>query len=53
MDNGWLIVLLLAVIGIIVGNLLLLKHSAKLGFKKTDGQPKRDNNAAFDKDDEW
>ncbi|GAC14123.1 DUF2897 family protein [Aliiglaciecola lipolytica] len=37
--NIWLIVSLLIAIGLVVGNILLLKMSAKMKFEKTESKP--------------
>ncbi|MEP4891890.1 MAG: DUF2897 family protein [Aliiglaciecola sp.] len=37
--NFWLIVTLLIALGLIVGNILLLKMSAKMSFEKTKTKP--------------
>lgn len=48
--NIWIaIIICLLVLGLIVGNLLLLKDSAKRPLPKV----KKDNNANYDKDDDW
>ena len=49
--NIWLVIVIcLIVLGVIVGNLLLLKDSAKQPLPKVN----KDNNANYDKDeDEW
>lgn len=57
MDIGWIIAIVAIVLGIIVGNLLLLKDSAgfKLRNRKKDGTKVKDNNANWDddEDDKW
>ncbi len=45
----WMIVLIIAmVVGLIVGNILLLKHTAKQKLPKV----KKDNNASYDRFDD-
>lgn len=57
MDIGWIIAIVAIVLGLIVGNLLLLKQSArfKLPTHNKDGSKIKDNNANFDddEDDKW
>lgn len=57
MDIGWIIAIVAIVLGLIVGNLLLLKQSAgfKLRTRNKDGSKIKDNNANFDddEDDKW
>ncbi|GGW76133.1 DUF2897 family protein [Alteromonas halophila] len=57
MDIIWIIAIVAIVLGIIVGNLLLLRDSAnfKLPTRNKDGSKIKDNNANFDddEDDKW
>ncbi|MDO6712281.1 DUF2897 family protein [Aliiglaciecola sp. 2_MG-2023] len=41
--NIWLIVTLLIALGLVVGNILLLKMSAKMTFEKTKAKPEDTN----------
>jgi hypothetical protein len=46
--NTWAVMgIIILVMGIIVGNLMLIKHSAKQPFPTS----KKDNNASYDKDE--
>ena len=48
--NTWVIVaIFVLVLGLILGNILLLKQSAKYKFPTV----KKDNNDAFDDKDDW
>ncbi|MEW9798236.1 DUF2897 family protein [Alteromonas sp. CYL-A6] len=55
MTTGWIIAIVLLVLGIVVGNLLLLKHSArlKINTRRKDGSTVKDNNVNFDDEDDW
>ena len=46
--NVWLWLLIIAVFGIVVGNILLLKHSAKMKLPT----PRKNNNSNWDDNDE-
>jgi hypothetical protein len=59
MNNWGIAALIVLVIAIIIGNILLIKKSAKFGLKNKDGTPasskdlpnqRKDNNAHWDDD---
>lgn len=54
MGIGWIIAIVAIVLGLIVGNLLLLKESSgfKLRTRNKDGSKIKDNNANFDDDED-
>ena len=45
--NMWVLLIIAVVLGLIVGNILLLKHSANMKLPK----PKHDNNKNWDEED--
>ncbi len=53
MSLGWTIAIIAIVIGIIVGNILLLRYSAKMNPpKNSDGKMPKGNNAKLDDEDD-
>lgn len=54
MSTGWFIVILVLVMGIIVGNILLLKYSTKFNIPKNfKKRPDSDYDDDKDKRDDW
>ncbi len=54
MDIGWIIAIVVIALGLVVGNLLLLRDSSgfKLRTRKKDGTKVKDNNDNWDDDEE-
>jgi len=42
--NWWIILIIIVILGFIVGNILLLKHSANFKFEKPDIEEKNGTN---------
>ncbi|CAD5281069.1 conserved hypothetical protein [Alteromonas sp. 38] len=55
MDTLWVVIIIVIVLGVVIGNITLLKYSAKFKFptplKKNDDKQKK--NGFEDEEDDW
>ena len=51
MSPLWIIIIIVLVLAVIIGNIMLLKYSAKLKFPTPSN--KTDNNKKYDDEDDW
>lgn len=56
MDTTWVVVIIILVLGVVIGNITLLKYSAKFKFPqelKDQTQKNKTKNGFDDEEDDW